>query len=67
MPEKFDVTNDVYIEALGPDEAEDPLVYVILDDYPETQIVPIFAREIESFVAALAEAAVWLAGQEEAK
>lgn len=64
MPQKFDVTDDVWIEALGPDEAEHPLVYLIFDDgQGEQQSIPIFAEEIKALVAILTEAGVWLADQ----
>lgn len=63
MPEKFEVTDDVYIEALGPDEAERPLVYLIFDDYPDTQSIPVFAEEIKPLIQKLTDAAVWLADQ----
>ena len=61
MPQKFDVTGDVYIEALGPDEAEHPLVYLVFDDHPETQSIPVFAGEIKTLIQKLTDAAVWLA------
>ena len=51
------------IEALGPDEAEDPLVYIKAEDYPEDQVVIVFAREIKPLIVALTEAAVWLADE----
>jgi hypothetical protein len=63
MPERFDVTGDVWIEALGPDEAEHPLVYLIFEDHPETQSIPIFAKEIRTLIQKLQDAAVWLANQ----
>jgi len=63
MPEKFEVTDDVFIEALGPDEAEHPLVYLIFEDHPETQSIPIFAGEIRILIQKLEDAAVWLADQ----
>jgi hypothetical protein len=58
---KIDVTEGVFIEALGPDEAQDPIVYLIFDDFPERQSIPVYAREIRALVAALAEAAGWIA------
>jgi hypothetical protein len=58
---KIDVTIGVYIEALGPDEAQDPIVYLVFDDYPETQRIPIYACRIRALVNALAEAAGWIA------
>ena len=63
MPKKFDVTDDIWIEALGPDEAEHPLVYLIFEDHPEPQSIPIFAEEVKTLVAVLTEAGVWLADQ----
>jgi hypothetical protein len=58
---KIDVTIGVYIEALGPDETQDPIIYIIFDDYPDRQSIPVYAREIKSLVNALAEAAGWIA------
>jgi len=58
---KFQVTDDVYIEALGTDEAERPLVYLVFEDYPDSQSIPIFAEEIKTLVQKLQDAAVWLA------
>lgn len=58
---KFDVTKSVFIEALGPTEAQDPVVYLVFDDFPERQSIPVFAREIKALVNALAEAACWIA------
>ena len=52
------------LEALGPDEAEIPLVYIVFEDYSERQAVPIFAHEIKALVAALTEASTWLAGDQ---
>jgi len=60
---KFDVTGDVYIEALGSDEAEHPLVYLIFEDHPEPQSIPIFAEEVMTLIQRLMIAAVWLADQ----
>lgn len=63
MPEKFGVIDNVWIEALGPDEAEHPLIYLIFNDFPETQSIPIFAKEIKTLIQKLTDAAVWLADQ----
>ncbi len=63
MPEKFEVTDDIFIEALGPDEAEHPLVYLIFEDHPETQSIPVFAGEIRTLIQKLQDAAVWIADQ----
>lgn len=60
---RIDVSEGIFIEALGPDEAQDPLVYIVFDDFPETQSVPVFAKEIKGLIAALTEAAIWIAGQ----
>jgi hypothetical protein len=60
---KFEVCPGITLEALGPTEAETPLIYIIFDDYPERQSVPVFAHEIKALIAALTEAAVWLANQ----
>jgi len=63
VPEKFDITDDVWIEALGPDEAEHPLVYLVFDDYPDPQSIPVFAGEIKVLIQKLQDAAVWIADQ----
>lgn len=60
---RIDVTEGVFIEALGPDEAQDPIVYIVFDDYPDPQSIPIFSKEIKAMIEALTEAAVWLADQ----
>jgi len=58
---RIDVNESVFIEALGPTEAQDPIVYLVFDDFPERQSIPVFAREIKALVNALAEAAGWIA------
>ncbi len=60
---KFKVSEDVVVEALGPGEAECPLVYLRFEDHPEPQIIPIFSIEIRDLIAALTDAAVWIADQ----
>lgn len=60
---RIDVTHGVFIEVLGPDEAQDPIVYIVFDDYPDSQSVPIFAKEIKVLIEALVEAGVYLADQ----
>lgn len=59
----FKVTEELTVEALGPDEAEEPLIYIKAKDCPEDQVVVVFAREIRPLVAALTEAAVWLTNE----
>jgi len=63
MTKIFEVAEGITVEALGPDEAQDPLIYIIFDDHPEPQSVPVFVYEIKTLVAVLTEAAVWLADQ----
>lgn len=53
----FKVTDDLVVEALGPDEAEKPLVYIKANN----QVVIVFSDEIRHLMSALAEAAGWLA------
>ena len=63
MAQKFDVADGIFVKAFGPDEMQDPIVYIIFDDYPDTQSVPIYAHKIKAMIAALTDAAVWLADQ----
>ena len=58
---KFEVTDDICIQALGAAESQKPLIHIVFDDFPDCQIIPIFADEIRALIAALTEAAVWLA------
>lgn len=64
MPKKFRVTDTVFIEALGSDRIEDPLVFIISEaPIVERQVIVVFADEIKALIEALTEAAVWLADQ----
>jgi len=60
---KFKVSEDVVIEALGPNEVEHPLIYLRFEDHPEPQVIPIFSVEIRDLIAALTEAACWIASE----
>lgn len=60
---QFQVTPDIFVEALGPNEAESPLIYIRFEDYPEPQSVPVFADEIRPLIDALTGAASWLSNQ----
>ena len=60
---KFKVSEDVTIEALGPNEAQDPLIYIVFDDHPDCQSIPLYAHQVKALVAALVDAGAWLADQ----
>lgn len=55
----FRVTKDMYLEAWG----GDGVIFFKLGTHPEVQSIPIFGHEIKALVAALTDAAAWIADQ----
>lgn len=61
MPKKFRVTDELFIEILDSDKTQ---IYIVFEDSLGLRSgVGIASKDVKALVAALTEAAVWLADQ----